>query len=113
MQLPLQVIKPQQLAVLLAPRKVSLPAFSSGLRALLDVGCWGTSLVSGLCLYPLALLHQARSSGLSRQLASLQGQGSRGQGLMPPCRPRQAAGWQITPADQGRTAHAASIASPT
>jgi len=30
------------------------------------------------------------------------GQGSRGHGLMPPCRPRQAAGWQIAQADSGR-----------
>jgi len=31
-----------------------------------------------------------------------QGQGLRGHGLMPPYRPRQAAGWQIAQADHGR-----------
>jgi hypothetical protein len=31
----------------------------------------------------------ARNAGLSRQSAYTKGQGSRGQGLLPPCRPRQ------------------------
>jgi hypothetical protein len=34
-----------------------------------------------------------------------QGPGSRGHGLMPPCRPRPTAGWQIAEADQGRNGH--------